>query len=95
MNPAVESYLQGLDAHLSGVRDSTERISLLEGERRRVDRLERALGEWAACDRNIFPQPTRFSAFDLALLHGALSIRLEVARASRGSRKKWRQRRRP
>ncbi len=83
MNSAVESYLQGLDAHLGGVRDIDERIRLLEGERGRVDRLERALGQWAACDRNVMPQPTRFSAFDLALLHGALSIRLEVARASR------------
>ena len=82
MNPAVESYLQGLDAHRAGVGEVAERIRLLEGERGRVDRLERALGEWAACDRNILPQPTRFSAFDLALLHGALSIRLEAARAA-------------
>ena len=82
MNPAVESYLQGLDAHLAGVGDFDKRICVLEGERQRVDRLERALGDWALCDRNL-PQPTRFSAFDLALLHGALTIRLEAARAER------------
>jgi hypothetical protein len=82
MNPAVQNYLQGLDAHLAGVGDATERIRLLEGERGRVDRLERALGAWAACDRNVLPQPTRFSAFELALLHGALSIRLEAERAA-------------
>ena len=81
MSPAVESYLRGLDAHLAGVRDISERIRLIGSERRRVDRLERALGEWAACDRNGLPQPTRFSAFDLALLHGALSIRLETVGA--------------
>jgi hypothetical protein len=83
MNPAVATYLQGLDAHLAGVGDLDRRIRLLEGERRRVDRLERALGEWALCDRNLAPQPTRFSAFDLALLNGALTIRLEAARAAR------------
>ncbi|HTO78835.1 MAG TPA: hypothetical protein VMJ31_03570 [Methylocystis sp.] len=82
MNPAVNSYLRGLDAHLAGVRDFDSRIRLLEDERRRVDRLERALGQWALCDRNA-PQPTRFSALDLALLHGALTIRLEAARAER------------
>jgi hypothetical protein len=84
MNPAVVSYLEGLDAHLAGVRDVAKRIGLLEGERRRVDRLERALGQWALCDRNRAPQPTRFSAFDLAFLHGALSLRLAVARDARG-----------
>jgi hypothetical protein len=83
MNPSVETYLQGLDAHLAGVADFDKRIRLLEGERRRVDRLERALGDWVLCDRNLVPQPTRFSAFDLALLHGALTIRLEAARAER------------
>ena len=61
MNPAVETYLQGLDAHLAGVADFDKRIRLLEGERRRVDRLERALGDWVLCDRNLVPQPTRFS----------------------------------
>jgi hypothetical protein len=83
MNPSVETYLQGLDAHLAGVAEFDKRIRLLEGERRRVDRLERALGDWALCDRNLVPQPTRFSAFDLALLHGALTIRLAAARAER------------
>jgi len=83
MNPAVANYLDGLDAHLAGVGDWGERIRLIEGERRRVDRLDRALGDWAACDRNLAPQPTRFSAFDLALLHGALTIRLEALRAAR------------
>jgi hypothetical protein len=83
MNPAVTTYLYGLDAHLAGVGDPDKRIYLIEGERRRVDRLERALGQWAACDRNLAPQPTRFSAFDLALLHGALTIRLEALRAAR------------
>jgi hypothetical protein len=80
MNPAVVSYLEGLDAHLAGGGDLEKRMRLLEGERRRVDRLERALGQWALCDRNCAPQPTRFSAFDLAFLHGALSLRLAVAR---------------
>jgi hypothetical protein len=83
MKPAAESYLQGLDAHLARVADLDQRIRLLEGERRRVDRLELALSEWAACDPNVVPQPTRFSAFDLALLHGALSLRLEAARAAK------------
>ena len=76
MNPAVISYLEGLDAHLAKVGDVEKRMSLLDGERLRVDRLERALGEWALCDRNLAQQPTRFSAFDLAFLHGALSSRL-------------------
>ncbi len=84
MNPAVTAYLGGLDAHLAGVGDLDERIRLLEGERARVDRLERALGQWAICDRNLVPQPTRFSAFDLALLHGALTLRLEAARNEAG-----------
>ena len=80
MNPAVVSYLEGLDAHLAGVGDLEKRISLLDGERLRVERLERALVQWALCDRNLAPQPTRFSAFDLAFLHGALSLRLAFAR---------------
>ncbi|MFY9657481.1 MAG: hypothetical protein WAK01_13025 [Methylocystis sp.] len=80
MNSAVVRYLEGLDAHLARAGDLEKRIGLLDGERRRVDRLERALGQWALCDRNLAPQPTRFSAFDLAFLHGALSLRLAVAR---------------
>jgi hypothetical protein len=98
MNPAVAAYLQGLDAHLARVGDLDRRVRLLEGERRRVDRLERALGEWALCDRNLAPRPTRFSAFDLALLNGALTMRLEAARAAtpaRVSLKKLREGRRP
>ncbi len=86
MNPAVVSYLNGLDTHLAGVGDLETRIGLLDGERRRVERLERALGQWALCDRNLAPQPTRFSAFDLAFLHGALSSRLAAARAARRRR---------
>ncbi|ARN79888.1 hypothetical protein [Methylocystis bryophila] len=81
MSYVVRSYLRRLDAHLARVSDVGQRIRLLDGERERVDRLERALSRWALCDCNFRPQPTRFSAFDLALVHGALIIRLKTAQA--------------
>jgi hypothetical protein len=79
MKPAVFAYLSRLDAHLAGVGDPRERIRLIDDERHRVDRAERALSEWAARDDDR-PAPIRFSAFDLAVLHGELSLRMEQAR---------------
>ena len=58
----------------------SERIRLIDDERWRVDRLERALSDWAARRQGGREPPTRFSAFDLAVLHGELSMRLEAAR---------------
>lgn len=81
MSPAVQSYLQRLDTYLAGVADVDQRICRLEGERKRAHRLECALSRWARSDHNLMPQPTRFSAFDLALVHGALTIRMETALA--------------
>ena len=79
MKPSVRAYLARLDAHLAGVAAQRERIRLIDDERWRVDRLERALSDWAARRGDREP-PTRFSAFDLAVLHGELSMRLEAAR---------------
>jgi hypothetical protein len=79
MKAAVSAYLARLDAHLAGVAAPMERIRLIDDERWRVDRLERALSDWAARRGGRAP-PTRFSAFDLAVLHGELSMRLEAAR---------------
>ncbi len=80
MKPAVSAYLTRLDAHLAAVASPAERMRLIDDERWRVDRLERALSDWAAqsCDKG--RAPTRFSAFDLAVLHGELSLRLEATR---------------
>ena len=80
MKPAVRAYLARLDAHLAGVAAPGERIRLIDDERWRVDRLERALSDWAARRQGDREPPTRFSAFDLAVLHGELSMRLEAAR---------------
>jgi len=84
MSPAAAAFLGAFDAHLARIGDPGARVRLIESERDRVDRLERALADWAACDRAVAPQPTRFSAFDLALLHGALTMRLQAAREARG-----------
>ena len=43
MKPAVRAYLARLDAHLAAVAAPRERIRLIDDERWRVDRLERAL----------------------------------------------------
>jgi len=80
MKPVISAYLANLDAHLAGVADQKDRLRLIDDERWRVDRLERALSDWAACDRAMSPPPTRFTAFDLAVLHGELSLRLERIR---------------
>ena len=80
MKPAVRAYLARLDAHLAAVAAPSERIRLIDDERWRVDRLERALSDWAARRQGDREPPTRFSAFDLAVLHGELSMRLEAAR---------------
>ncbi len=80
MKPSVRAYLARLDAHLAGVPLPKDRIRLIDDERWRVDRLERALSDWAARRHGERPPPTRFSAFDLAILHGELSLRLEAAR---------------
>ncbi len=80
MKPAVRAYLARLDTHLAGVTVPRERIRLIDDERWRVDRLEHALSDWAARNHSERPPPTRFSAFDLAILHGELSMRMEAAR---------------
>ncbi len=93
MSAAVISYLARLDSHLTLVADPCERIRLIDDERYRVDRVERALSEWAAREDER-PAPTRFSAFDLAVLHGELSLRMEQAREEAqtpaGRRGDWR-----
>ena len=66
--------------HLARVAAARERVRLIDDERWRVDRLERALSDWAARRQGDREPPTRFSAFDLAVLHGELSMRLEAAR---------------
>ncbi len=80
MRPSVSAYLARLDAHLATVAAARERVRLIDDERWRVDRLERALSDWAARRDGDRAPPTRFSAFDLAVLHGELSMRLETAR---------------
>ena len=80
LRPSVRAYLARLDGHLSTVAAPREKMRLIDDERWRVDRLERALSDWAARNHGEQPPPTRFSAFDLAVLHGELSIRLEAAR---------------
>jgi hypothetical protein len=76
----VGAYLARLDAHLAGAPAFPERLRLLEEERSRVDRLERALSEWASRPCGGARAPTRFSAFDFAVLHGELSLRLAATR---------------
>jgi hypothetical protein len=88
MKPVVAAYLARLDARLSSVSNVSDRIRIIDDERWRVDRLERALSDWAACDRGLGSPPTRLSAFDLAVLHGELSLRLETTRDA------WRERER-
>jgi hypothetical protein len=92
MRAAVSTYLARLDGHVELVADPRERIRLIDDERYRVDRVERALSEWAAREDER-PAPTRFSAFDLAVLHGELSLRMEQAREEAqapGRRGEWR-----
>jgi hypothetical protein len=90
MKSNIKNYLVRLDERLSAAADPSDRIRLIDDERHRVDRAERALSEWAAreCDA---PAPTRFSAFDLSILHGELSLRLEFARedAAKTSSNLW------
>ena len=81
MKPRLGAYLLRLDAHLASVPSRALRLSLLEDERHRVDRLEQSLADWAARTRGESEPPTRFSALDLAILHGELSLRLEAERA--------------
>ncbi|HMK90202.1 MAG TPA: hypothetical protein VK446_11295 [Methylocystis sp.] len=81
MKPCLDAYLARLDAHLAAVPSRAQRMRLIDDERHRVDRLERALADWAARTRGETEPPTRFSAFDLAILHGELSLRLEATRA--------------
>ncbi|QGM45803.1 hypothetical protein [Methylocystis heyeri] len=78
MKPAILNFLARLDGRLSIALDPQERIRLIDDERHRVDRAERALSEWSARESNC-PAPTRFSAFDLAILHGELTLRMERA----------------
>ncbi len=80
MKRSLCAYLSRLDAHLATVPTARQRIRLIDDERHRVDLLERALADWAAATRCATEPPTRFSAFDLAVLHGELSLRLEDAR---------------
>ena len=80
MRPALSAYLARLDEHLAGVGCPRQRMRLIRDERHRVDRLEQALADWAARTRGETEPPTRYSAFDLAILHGELSLRLEAAR---------------
>jgi len=84
MRPALGAYLARLDEHLSGVACLRQRMRLIDDERHRVDRLEQALADWAAKTRGEAEPPTRYSAFDLAILHGELSLRLEAVRDAAG-----------
>lgn len=79
MKRSLGAYLSRLDQHLAMVASKEQRIRLIDDERHRVDRLEQALADWAARTRGEGEPPTRFSAFDLAILHGELSLRLEAA----------------
>lgn len=80
MKAALGAYLERLDEHLAELTCPRQRQRLIDDERRRVDRLEEALADWAARTRGETGPPTRYSAFDLAILHGELSQRLEAAR---------------
>lgn len=84
MKSVLGAYLLRLDAHLAAIASLPDRMRLIAEERRRVDRLERALVEWAASACGGGRAPTRFTAFELSLLHGELSMRLEATR--RGSK---------
>jgi hypothetical protein len=79
MKRSLALYLSRLDDRLDAISSREQRIRLIEDERGRVDRLEHVLADWAACTRGESEPPTRFSAFDLAILHGELSLRLEAA----------------
>jgi len=80
MKRALGAYLARLDTHLATVASAQQRMRLIDDERHRVDRLEQALADWAARTRGETEPPTRYSAFDLAILHGELSLRLEAVR---------------
>lgn len=84
MKRSLAAYLSRLDEHLASVTTLDQRIRLIDDERHRVDRLERSLADWAARTHGESAPPTRFSAFDLAILHGELSLRLEAARDAPG-----------
>ena len=78
VSEAVTTYLKTLDEHLTKVPSARERMKIIDGERYRCDRIERSLSDWALLGNG--DPPTRFSAWDLAVIHGELSVRFEAAR---------------
>ena len=80
VSDAVTMYLTRLDEHLATVPSARERMKIIDGERDRCNRIESELSEWALW--GLGAPPTRFSAWDLAILHGELSTRYEAARES-------------
>jgi len=72
----VAIYLGGLDAHLATLAPAAA-LAAIEGERERVERAERELARWCVKGAGMRRShaPTRFTAIELALLDGELSIR--------------------
>jgi hypothetical protein len=71
----VADYLTGLDKHLATVPEIEARIRVIDGERARVGRIERTVAAWA--EKGKGESPSRFSAWDLGILDGELSIRMQ------------------
>ena len=74
----VTNYLSGLDAYLAIVPEPEARLRVLDAERARVERIERAVAAWA--EKGKRESPSRFSAWDLGILDGELTIRMQRER---------------
>ena len=79
VSDAVTMYLKRFDEHLATVPSARERMRMIDDERTRCDLIERSLSDWVSLGGFDNP-PTRFSAWNLAILHGELSVRFEAAR---------------
>ncbi len=74
----VSDYLAGLDTHLAAIPELEARLRVLDAERARVERIERDVAAWA--EKGKGESPSRFSAWDLGILDGELTIRIQRER---------------
>jgi hypothetical protein len=79
----VSDYLAGLDTHLATVPELEARLRVLDAERARMERIERAVAAWA--EKGKGESPSRFSAWDLGILDGEISIRMQRDREKIGA----------